>query len=143
MGEMNRSVGELHAWLRASPPGTLVDAHALAQALAVSLPDVGPSTVAERATSWRERLWVVPPDTRLGVAELLEALGRTRSWLYRHTGPSSPGACIPHRKFDGELVFLAGEVRQWVVENEIVILAGRTPTLVVRRRRSTHGMSAR
>src|SRR5712692_5799824 len=84
--------------------------------------------LAGSPTSWRERLWLVPPDTRLGVAELLEALGRTRSWLYRHTGPNSPGSRIPHRKLDGELLFLAGEIRQWQSETEQVVVRGRSAT---------------
>jgi len=78
MGESRHSLGELHAWLQGSPPGTLVDARALAQALAASVPEAGRPTATPLPTSWRERLWLVPADTRLGVAELLEALGRTR-----------------------------------------------------------------
>jgi len=134
MGEMSRSIGEFQAWLQASPPGTMVDARVVAQALSAVPPTAGPSP-AEEAASWRVRLWVVPPDTRLGVAELLEALGRTRSWLYRHTGPRSPGVRIPHRKLEGELVFLAGEIRSWVVENEEVVVPARGAALVVTRRR--------
>jgi predicted DNA-binding transcriptional regulator AlpA len=139
MAELTRSVRELQAWLHASLPGTLVDAQVLAQALAVSRSDAGRAAPAEQPTSWRERLWVVPPDTRLGVAELLEALGRTRSWLYRHTGPSSPRARIPHRKLDGELVFLASEVRQWLLESEVIVVPGKTTRLGVTR---THRLAS-
>ncbi len=71
--------------------------------------------------SWRERLWTVPAETRLGVAEVAEAMGRPRSWVYRHTGPSSSRARIPHRKLDGALVFTAGEVRAWVQKREEVL----------------------
>jgi len=85
--------------------------------------------------SWRERLWLAAPDTRLGVAELLEALGRTKSWLYRHTGPNSPGTRIPHRKLEGELVFVAGEICNWVRDNELVRVPGRTANLMVVRKR--------
>ena len=142
MGELTRSMGELQAWLQASPPGTLVDARALAQALAASVPDVSRTIPTSLPTSWRERLWLAPLDTRIGVPELLEAIGRTRSWLYRHTGPSSAGARIPHRKLDGELVFLVGEVRQWLLENEIMVVPGRTASLVIARGRKIHGLSA-
>ena len=73
-------------------------------------------------TTWRERLWVVPGETRLGVHEVCEALGRSASWLYRHTSPKalakSDVAPIPHRKLEGELTFLAGELRTWVRQNE-------------------------
>ena len=126
VAEHMRSLSELQVWLKVSPPGTLVDAQVLAQALALSRSDPGRAVQSQQSTSWRERLWVVASDTRLGVTEVLEAIGRTRSWLYRHTGPSSPRVRIPHRKLEGELVFLAGEVRQWLIENETVVVPGRT-----------------
>lgn len=115
---------ELRAWLAHAPPGTLVPADALAQALPVDRSAAHQTT--QEVMSWRERLWLVQADTRLCVAELLEALGRTKSWLYRHTGPNSPGARIPHRKLEGELVFLAGEVRQWLIDTETIVVRGRS-----------------
>ena len=74
-------------------------------------------------TSWRVLLWTVDSETRIGRAELLEAVGRPASWLYRHTGPSAE-ARIPHRKLDGGLVFVVGEVRAWLREREEVVEAG-------------------
>ncbi len=136
MAGPKRNLSELRAWLSQAPPGTLVPADLLAQALPASVPDAGLPGLVQQPMSWRERLWVVPSDTRLGVAELLGALGRTRSWVYRHTGPSSPGARIPHRKLDGELVFLAGEVRQWLLDNELVVVPGRTVSAVLARNRT-------
>ena len=124
---------ELRSWLAKAPPGTLVPADTLAQALPAN---PSADAVGQEALSWRERLWLVPPDTRLGVAELLEALGRTRSWLYRHTGPNSPCSRIPHRKLDGELLFLAGEVRHWLAETEQIMVRGRSkPAELVPNRR--------
>lgn len=32
--------------------------------------------------TWRERLWEVPADCRLNMADLAEALGRPRSYVY-------------------------------------------------------------
>lgn len=64
--------------------------------------------------TWRERLWTAPAETRLGVAEVCEAFGRPKSWLYRHTSAGT----IPHRKFDGELLFVVGELRAWARERE-------------------------
>ena len=119
---------ELREWLAGAPPGTLVPAGVLAQALASGWSADRSSPGTQESPSWRERLWLVPPDTRLGAAELLDAIGRTRSWLYRHTGPNSPGSRIPHRKLDGELVFLAGEVRQWLQDTEQVVVRGRPST---------------
>jgi predicted DNA-binding transcriptional regulator AlpA len=108
----------------------------LAQAFGVSASDSGLLDAARQPSSWRERLWQVLPDTRLGVAELLEALGRNRSWLYRHTGPKSVHARIPHRKLDGELVFVAGELREWILEHEVTIVPGRTASAAVARSRT-------
>lgn len=80
--------------------------------------------------SWRERLWTAPAETRIGPAEVCEAMGRPRSWLYRHTSKRSTtgeGAYsrIPHRKLEGDLVFVVGEVREWIRQNEDVAKAGR------------------
>ena len=74
-------------------------------------------------TSWRVLLWSVDPETRIGRDELLEAVGRPASWLYRHTGPAAENR-IPHRKLDGELIFLVGEVRAWLRDREEVVKAG-------------------
>jgi hypothetical protein len=71
--------------------------------------------------TWRERLWLVPDETRLGVREVAEALGRSADFVYRHTGAASTATRIPHRKLDGELVFTAGEVRDWIRRTEIAI----------------------
>jgi hypothetical protein len=56
----------------------------------------------------------------MGVAEVVEAFDRPKSWLYKLT--SSGG--IPHRKFDGSLVFVAGELRAWAREREEVVASG-------------------
>ena len=116
---------ELARWLRAAPPGTLVLAEEIAQLLADS------KTVEKQPDSavlvtWREKLWTCAPDTRLGRVELLEALGRTKNWLYRHTGKQAKCSRIPCRRLDGELVFVAGEVRTWLAEQEEILEPGRT-----------------
>ena len=116
---------ELVRWLRQAPAGTLVQAAEIAQLLTDA------ETVEEQPdnavlVTWRERLWTCPPDTRLGRAELLEALGRSISWLYRHTGPKAKYARIPCRKLDNELVFVAGEVRTWLSEQEEILEPGHT-----------------
>src|SRR5207247_3862568 len=90
---------------------------------------------APAPATWRERLWTVPPETRIGVAELAEALGRPPSWVWRHTGPKAPGARLPHRKLEGELVFVVSEIRQYVREHETVVVAARPADLVVTRAR--------
>ena len=67
--------------------------------------------------TWRERLWLVPAETRLGIAELCEALGRSQSWAYRRTGVKAEQP-LPHRLLDGQLVFVAGEIRHWIRTHE-------------------------
>ena len=109
---------------RRTPPGR-VPAEAPGRSRRIG-PDRTPSDGDHHAaSSWRERLWTADPECRIGREELLEAVGRPRSWLYRHT--NSKARCpIPHRKFDGELVFLVGEIRLWLKEHEEVIRAGPT-----------------
>ena len=86
----------------------------------LGLPAVGSTTPGE-STSWRERLWTCHPETRLGVEELCEALGRSKAFVYRHTRAKS----IPHRRLDGELVFVAGEIRAWLNDQEETVVTRR------------------
>ena len=74
-------------------------------------------TLNDIELTWRERLWLVPSETRLGAHEVCEALARSSWWLYRHTGPKA-GDPLPHRLLDGQLVFVAGEIRHWIREHE-------------------------
>ncbi len=67
--------------------------------------------------TWRERLWLVPAETRLGVHEVCEALDRSQSWAYRRTGAKAKDP-LPHRLMDGQLVFTAGELRTWIRQHE-------------------------
>ena len=75
--------------------------------------------------SWRERLWLVPAETRVGVRELAEALGRSTSWVYRRTSPKAAAKAglkpLPHRRLEGELIFVLGEIRSWVHETEEIM----------------------
>ena len=98
-------------------------------------PAATPPPVQPAVTTWRERLWTAPPETRLGVRELCEATGRPRSWVYRACRRNGASPPLPHRKLDGVLVFVAGEARTWVREHEEVVVAGRTAPLVVGRGR--------
>lgn len=117
-----------------APPGTMILVDSLRAALEAEPGDgVGQGEAVEANTdavrdvdstpSWRERLWVVPAETRIGVAEVCEAFGRPKSWLYKHTS-AKPNPTIPHRKFDGELRFVVGELRAWAREREDVVQAG-------------------
>lgn len=81
---------------------------------AVPRPAPSPPTPA----TWRERLWTAPAETRLGIHELHQALGRGKSYVYRLTRVKE----IPHRKLDGMLVFQVGEVRDWLRAREQVVV---------------------
>jgi hypothetical protein len=127
---------DLASWVALAPPGALVPAAAVAEFFAArgaGASETAAGSGAPESISWREKLWTVPPETRLGVQELSEALDRPRSWCYRHTSEKSGLSLLPHRKLDGELVFVAGEIRLWVQQNETVLVAGR-PSLELRRR---------
>jgi hypothetical protein len=92
-----------------------------------ALDDVEPEGAPEPSTDaslpWRALLWTVDAETRIGKDELLEAVGRPVSWLYRHTGEKSSER-IPHRRLDGQLVFVVGEVRRWLREREEIVEVG-------------------
>jgi len=120
---MSQGLRELLAWLEAAPPGTLLDAKALANEVAevVGRPELVSTPEHDApAPPWSALLWTAPSETRLNVRELAEAVGRPRSWVYRHTAPKGDLAPIPHRRLDGLLVFVAGEVREWLGANEEV-----------------------
>ena len=125
------TMAELVAWLRRAPSGTRLEASEVARILAnvapesptkhIDSPDQGTGRV--EPSSWRERLWSVPAETRLGVVELAEALGRPKSFVYARTGAKADDP-IPHRKLEGVLVFAAGEVRAWIRDQEEVVASG-------------------
>lgn len=69
-------------------------------------------------TTWRERLWTCPADTRLGVREVAEALGRPKSWVYRSASIKRGAHRLPAARLNGELVFEAGAVRAWLQREE-------------------------
>lgn len=129
----------LVAWLASAPAGTMIDAAALRAVLATiadaRTPNVEPSPVVAPGATWSERLWVVAPETRLGVREAAEALGRPLSFVYRHTSAKAAGADrLPHKKFDGELLFVAGELREWIRAHEETVVQGApSSTLALRR----------
>jgi hypothetical protein len=123
--------------LRGLPLGTLVPAEAILDELASdagalesapqgkanALPSGIDAPENPPPQSWRTLLWTAPAECRIGREELAEAVARPRSWVYRHTQAKSAHR-IPHRKLDGELVFLVGEVRAWLKDQEEIIQAG-------------------
>lgn len=126
-----RTLAELVTWLKRAPDGTRLEAQEVARildAVADEAPaDLPPSGDRGDRTpepwSWRERLWIVPAETRIGVVELAEALGRPKSFIYARTGAKADDS-IPHRKLEGILIFTAGEVRAWIRAQEQVVAGG-------------------
>lgn len=80
-------------------------------------------TVEGPRWTWRERLWAAPAETRIGVAELVEGLGVSESWVYRRTTADADDP-IPHRKLGGSLRFVVGEVRAWIRDREEAPVSG-------------------
>lgn len=132
--------GKILERFRGLPKGTLVPVEALLEVLtALETPQNRtplplPTTIPPAPASWRALLWTVPAETRIGREELREAVGRPRSWIYRHTAAKAAHR-IPHRKLDGELVFVVGEVRAWLKAAEEIVQAGPAdgPRLAVAR----------
>ena len=120
-----KALNDLRRWVATAPPGTTVSTEALAEILDVlnvePVPDVAKDTAPP--LPWTVLLWQADPETRIGRSELLEAVGRSSNWLYRHTGSKAKHR-IPHRKLDGELIFLVGEVRRWLRDREEIVVAG-------------------
>lgn len=114
------TLADLRRWAAEAPPGTTLPASALVELLD-EVEEAAPTKDAEAVPeTWRERLWTVPADTRLGVVEAAEALGRPKSYVYARTGERAEDP-LPCRKLDGTLVFLAGELREWIEDREDVV----------------------
>jgi predicted DNA-binding transcriptional regulator AlpA len=129
------TLDELRAWAASAPAGTMLSASALAECLSNTVEIASEQRSTATATeppTWREKLWTCPTDVRIGVREVSEALDRAESWVYRHTSRKSGIPLLPHKKLDGQLVFVVGEIRGWIQRNEQTIVAGRTPLHLTR-----------
>ncbi len=128
-----RSLPDVLALWAQLPPDTMLSAAAVVATLA-PLVDAEPEAAAPPVTvnatpTWATLLWIVPSETRLGRAEACEALGRSESWLYKHTaakGQQDASTRLPCRRLDGELTFLAGELRAWLRAHEETIAGGES-----------------
>jgi hypothetical protein len=81
--------------------------------------------LASEPRGWREKLWTCPPETRLGVPELAEALDRSPDWVYRATSAKRAAKLgrhpLPCARLDGVLVFTAGALRRWVEASASIV----------------------
>lgn len=96
----------------------------------------GPVSLPWSVLLWREDL--VPPETLLTLAQLIEATGWTKAAIYRRTSRwhREHGTCapLPHVRLAGSLRFRAGELRRWFSEHTETVVAGRGPVVVSERR---------
>lgn len=125
-GDGFSTLREVLSFLGECPEGTTLRASAVREILE-DLPREEPEPAedegAELELTWRERLWLVPAETRIGTTELAEGLDRPKSFIYARTRSDADDP-IPHRKLDGTLTFVVGEVRAWLREREEVLAAG-------------------
>ena len=121
-----KTLTDLLRWAATAPRGTMLSAESIAELLDVIEVEPTDESARDIATPlpWTVLLWTADSETRIGRTELLEAVGRPASWLYRHTCPKAEHR-IPHRKLDNELVFLVGEVRRWLRDHEEIVVAGQ------------------
>lgn len=129
-----KTLSDLDTWLAAAPAGTLLTAQTVREMIAPLASesrqdDREAVEPAETLATWRERLWTAPAETRIGVKEVAEAVGRSASWIYKHTSTKaveeSEASPLPYRKLEGELVFVVGEIRAWIRDSEDVLRGGR------------------
>lgn len=119
-----KSLRQLVDWAAQAPEGTTLPAQVVATLGGQFLESDQRHREAEAPPvdppdwTWRERIWTVPAETRIGVQELAEALGRSSSWIYKRTGEAAEDRRLPHRKLDGELLFAVGEIRTWLRDRE-------------------------
>ena len=131
-----KTIPDVIRWLEQAPGDTLLPARSVLEMLRDATPGEAPQAHTEQPlTTWRERLWTVPPETRLGVAELSEAIGRPKSWVYRHCSRASGYELLPHRKLDNELTFVASEIRDWLRAHESAVVAPISSVLTITRSR--------
>lgn len=131
------TMSDLVTWLQSCPPGVTIPAQWLLEFLkdAVRAPDIQPAGVpVVEELNWKEKLWIAPRETRMGVTELCEAFGKSRDWVYRYTSERAaarriaggkPADRLPHRKLDGCLVFVVGEIREWIRGREELVVGQR------------------
>jgi predicted DNA-binding transcriptional regulator AlpA len=65
-----------------------------------------------------ERFWSAPEQTRVGAEEIAEATGRSRAAVYKMV---SRDGCPARRLPDRTLVFVCGEVREWLKARETLV----------------------
>jgi hypothetical protein len=119
-----RTLLDLRRWAADAVPGTMIPAASLVELLD-GMEDPEPELIQvedPEPRTWRARLWEVPTETRLGVDDVAEAVGRSSHWVYRATSRDEDP--LPSRKLSGRVVVTAGELRAWIRDQEVVVHGG-------------------
>ncbi len=107
------------------PAGTLIPIAEL-RAMLMQIPQDTTITQEQPAASepqtWKEKVWIAAPETRLNIQELGEAISRSRSWIMTRLHPrlGSSLTPIPHRKLAGQIQFVVQEIRDWISQEEVI-----------------------
>ncbi|MBA3340449.1 MAG: hypothetical protein H0W30_01220 [Gemmatimonadaceae bacterium] len=114
-------VGSLPEGAAVTLPGDALRAWLEAESVAPPAPAV----IEAEPSTWRERLWTCPPETRLGVHELAEALDRSADFVYRAVDAKWSAKRgrdpLPCSRLDGVLVFTAGAIRRWLEASAVIV----------------------
>jgi len=83
---------------------------------ALQQPFAAPVTVnVQTRLSPAAELWVCPPETRFDVESASQALHVSKKAVYALVAAKQ----LPRMKLNGRLVFKAGELRQYITDNEV------------------------
>lgn len=78
--------------------------------------------------SLHARFWTLPAQTRLTTQQVAEVCGKTRSWVFKQIDARRTKNPLPYRREGSgarhRLIFLAGELRSWLQERELVVRRG-------------------
>ena len=124
-------------WLRRAPAGTMVPAAAVLELLDAVGPAKLETPALEYRMTWRERIWLVPDDTRLGVHECAEVFGEKRNWVWARTRTDAGKSALrqlPVQRIDGNLVFRAADLRAWMLGGDSEATTSAAGTYEARRR---------
>src|SRR5690242_9751364 len=89
------TLASVRDWLRRAPTGTVVPAAAVLELLDAIGPLKPETPALEYRMNWRERIWLVPDETRLGVEECAEVFGEDKTWVWQRTSTATGKRRLP------------------------------------------------
>lgn len=130
------TLADVVRWLEQAPPGTTVPATAMLELLRDADAETAPAIAPDPANAAPLSIWTCDPELRFGVKELASAIGRSASWIYHRTQEGvADRDRLPHKRQDATLIFVAGEVRAYLLEHEQRIVKPTTPVVPITRSR--------